>query len=35
MTKLLGDALGVAANIARHMAWYVSHHVQADPRTRN
>jgi hypothetical protein len=34
MTKLIGGAIGIAADVARHVAWYVSHQVQRDPRTR-
>jgi hypothetical protein len=34
MTKALEDALGLAANVARHFAWLVSHHVQGSPRQR-
>jgi hypothetical protein len=35
MTKLIGGALGLAAEVARHVAWYVSHQVQPDPRPRD
>jgi hypothetical protein len=34
MTKLLGDAIELAADLARHVAWYVSHQVQPEPRDR-
>jgi hypothetical protein len=34
MTKTLGDALGLAAGIARHVAWYVSHQMYGSPRAR-
>jgi hypothetical protein len=34
MTKLLGGAIGLAAGLARHVAWYVSHQVQPEPRDR-
>jgi hypothetical protein len=34
MTKLFGGTVGLAAAVARHVAWYVSHQVQADPRDR-
>jgi hypothetical protein len=32
MAKLVGGAIGLAASVARHVAWYVSHQVQPDPR---
>ena len=35
MSKLIGEALGLAADVARHLAWYISHHVQPDPRERD
>jgi hypothetical protein len=35
MTKAIGEALGMAAGVARHLAWYVSHQVQASPRDRD
>jgi hypothetical protein len=34
MTKLLGGAIGLAADLARHVAWYVSHQMNAEPRNR-
>jgi hypothetical protein len=34
MTKVLEGALGLAADVARHVAWFVQHHVQASPRDR-
>jgi hypothetical protein len=34
MSKLLGGAIGLAADVARHVAWYVSHQMQSDPRDR-
>jgi hypothetical protein len=34
MTKLVGDAIGLATAVARHVAWYVSHQMQSDPRER-
>jgi hypothetical protein len=34
MTKALEDALGFAADVARHFVWLVSHHVQGSPRPR-
>ena len=35
MTKLIGGALGLAADVARHVAWYLSHQVQPEPRERD
>jgi hypothetical protein len=35
MTKLLEGALGLAADVARHMAWFVAHQVQPSPRERS
>jgi hypothetical protein len=35
MSKLLGSAIGLAADVARHVAWYVSHQMQAEPRERS
>ena len=35
MTKLLEDALGLAADVARHVAWFVSHQMQPNPRERS
>jgi hypothetical protein len=32
MTKLLEGALGLAADLARHVAWFVQHQVQSSPR---
>jgi hypothetical protein len=34
MTKLLGGAMGLAADVARHVAWYVAHQMNAEPRNR-
>jgi hypothetical protein len=34
MTKLVGGAMGLAAAVARHVAWYVSHQMQPNPRDR-
>jgi hypothetical protein len=34
MTKVLEDALGLAADVARHVAWFVRHQVQPSPRER-
>jgi hypothetical protein len=34
MAKLIGDALELAADLARHVAWYVSHQVHPEPRER-
>jgi hypothetical protein len=34
MAKVLGGALELAANVARHMAWFVQHQVQRSPRER-
>ena len=34
MAKLVGGAIGLATALARHVAWYVSHQMQADPRDR-
>jgi hypothetical protein len=35
MAKLLGGAIGLAADVARHVAWYVSHHMNPEPRDRS
>jgi hypothetical protein len=35
MTKVLEDALGLAAYVARHVAWFVQHQVQPSPRVRD
>jgi hypothetical protein len=35
MTKVLEGAFELAADVARHLAWYVSHHVQGRPRRRH
>jgi hypothetical protein len=32
MAKLVGGAMGLAAAVARHVAWYVSHQMQPNPR---
>jgi hypothetical protein len=34
MAKLVGGAMGLAAAVARHVAWYVSHQIQPNPRDR-
>jgi hypothetical protein len=34
VTKALEDALGLAADLARHLAWYVTHQVQGSPRPK-
>ena len=34
MTKVLEDALGLAADVTRHVAWFVAHQVQPSPRER-
>jgi hypothetical protein len=34
MAKLVGGAMGLAAAVARHVAWYVSHQMQSNPRDR-
>jgi hypothetical protein len=34
MTKVLEDALGLAADVARHVAWFVVYQVQPSPRER-
>jgi hypothetical protein len=34
MAKVLEDALGLAADVARHVAWFVVHQVQPSPRER-
>jgi hypothetical protein len=34
MTKVLEEALGLAADVARHVAWFVAHQVQPSPRER-
>jgi hypothetical protein len=35
MTKLIAGAVGLVTDVARHVAWYVSHHVQPNPRRRD
>ena len=35
MVKVLEDAFGFAADIARHVAWFVAHQVQPSPRERD
>jgi hypothetical protein len=35
MTKVLEDALGLATDLARHVAWFVAHQVQPSPRERD
>jgi hypothetical protein len=35
MTKLLGGALGIATEVARHLVWYVRHQLHGDPRDRD
>jgi hypothetical protein len=35
MTKLIAGAVGLVADAVRHVAWYVSHQVQPDPRRRD
>jgi hypothetical protein len=32
--KLLGGALGVVADVARHVAWYLSYKIDGRPRPR-
>jgi hypothetical protein len=32
--KLIGSVFGLAAGAIRHVAWYVSHHMQGNPRER-
>ena len=34
MTKVLEQALELAADVARHVAWFVVHQVQPSPRDR-
>jgi hypothetical protein len=34
MTKVLEATLGLAADVARHVAWFVVHQVQPSPRDR-
>jgi hypothetical protein len=34
MTKVLEDAFGLAADMARHVAWFVRHQMQPTPRER-
>jgi hypothetical protein len=34
MTKVLEDALGLAADVAKHVAWFVQHQMQPTPRDR-
>jgi len=34
MTKLIGGAIGIATDVARHLVWYVRHRVNGDPRER-
>ena len=35
MTKVLEGALELAADVARHVAWFVQHQVQPTPRVRD
>lgn len=35
MTKVLEEAFGLAADVARHVAWFVQHQVQPSPRERD
>jgi len=35
MTKLIGGAIGVATEVAGHLAWYVRDRVNGDPRERD
>jgi hypothetical protein len=35
MVKVLEGALGLAAEVARHVAWFVRHQVQPSPRERD
>lgn len=35
MTKVLEDAIGLATDFARHVAWFVQHQVQPSPRERD
>jgi flavin-binding protein dodecin len=35
MVKALEDAIGLAADVARHVAWFVVHQVQPSPRERD
>jgi hypothetical protein len=35
MTKVLEGAIGLATDVARHVAWFVAHHVQPSPRDRD
>jgi hypothetical protein len=35
MARLVEGAIGLATAVARHVAWYVSHQMQPDPRDRN
>jgi hypothetical protein len=32
MTKVLEDALGLATDVAKHVAWFVQHQMQPTPR---
>jgi hypothetical protein len=34
MARVLGGAIGLAAGVARHVAWFVCHQVQPSPRER-
>jgi hypothetical protein len=34
MTKVLEDALELAADVAKHVAWFVQHQMQPTPRER-
>jgi hypothetical protein len=33
--KLLGGVLGLATNVAKHVAWYVAHQFERQPRERD
>jgi hypothetical protein len=35
VTKVLEEAIGLAADVARHVAWFVQHQVQPSPRERD
>jgi hypothetical protein len=35
MTTVLEGALELAADVARHVAWFVQHQVQPSPRARD
>ena len=33
--KLLGDVIGLATGVAKHVAWYLAHRMEGRPRPRS